>query len=73
MALSSKQENDYDSQLEQIAAEVDSYIIKTGGALGCFREQIRPLAQRWKTYYEAVDKREKELLNHWEIILYISE
>jgi len=66
MAFSSKQENDYDSQLEQIAAEVDSYIIKTDGALESFREQIRPLVQRWKTYREAVDKRKKELLDYWE-------
>ena len=66
MAFSSKQENDYDSQLEQIAGEVDSYILKTDGALKRFREQIKPLAQRWKTYHEAVDKRKKELLNYWE-------
>jgi len=66
MAFSSKQENDYDSQLEQIAAEVDSYIVKTDGVLEYFREQIRPLAQRWKTYREAVDKRKKELSDHWE-------
>jgi len=68
MAFSSKQENDYDRQLEQIAGEVDSYIVKTDGALEYFREQIRPLAQRWKTYYEAVDKRKKELLDHWELV-----
>jgi len=66
MAFSSKQENDYESQLEQIAGEVDSYIVKTDGSLEYFREQIRPLTQRWKTYYEAVDKRKKELLDHWE-------
>jgi hypothetical protein len=66
MAFSSKHENNYDSQLEQTAGEVDSYIVKTDGALKRFREQIKPLAQRWKAYYEAVDKREKELLEHWE-------
>ncbi len=66
MAFSSKKENDYYSQLEQIAGEVDSYIVKTDGSLEYFREQIRPLTQRWKTYYEAVDKRKKELLDHWE-------
>ena len=66
MAFSSKQENDYESQLEQIAAEVDSYIVKTDGALEYFREQIRPLAQRWKSYHETVDKRKKELLDYWE-------
>jgi len=66
MAFSSKQENDYESQLEQIAGEVDSYIVKTDGSLEYFREQIRPLTQRWKSYYETVDKRKKELLDHWE-------
>jgi len=66
MAFSSKQENDYESQLEQIAGEVDSYIVKTDGALKRFMEQIKPLAQRWKVYYEAVDKRKKELLDYWE-------
>jgi len=66
MAFSSKQENDYESQLEQIAGEVDGYIVKTDGSLEYFREQIRPLAQKWKTYHEAVDKRKKELLDHWE-------
>lgn len=66
MAFSSKQENDYESQLEQIAGEVDSYIVKTDGSLEYFREQIKPLAQRWKTYQEAVDKEKKELLDHWE-------
>jgi len=66
MAFSSKQENEYESQLKQIAGEVDSYIVKTDGALKRFREQIKPLAQRCKTYREAVDKRKKELLDHWE-------
>jgi len=66
MVFSSKQENDYESQLEQIAGEVDSYLVKTDGALEYFREQIRPLTQRWKTYHEAADKRKKELLGHWE-------
>lgn len=66
MAFSSKQENDYKNQLEQIAAEVDSYIVKTDGVLEYFREQIRPLAQRWKTYHEVVDRRKKELSDHWE-------
>ncbi len=65
MRFSSKQESDYDSQLEQIAGEVDSYIVKTDGALESFREQIKPLAQRWKIYYEAVNKRKKELLDYW--------
>ena len=55
--------DEYESQLEQIAGEVDSYIVKTDGSLEYFRAQIRPLAQRWKTYYEAVDKRKKELLH----------
>ena len=61
MAFSSKQENDYESQLEQIAGEVDSYIVKTDGSLEYFREQIRPLAQQWKAYREAVDKLRKTL------------
>ena len=66
MTYSSKKENDYESQLEEIATEVDSYIAKTDGALENFREQIKPLVQRWKIYYEAVDKRKQELSDHWQ-------
>lgn len=59
---------DYQKQLRQIACKVDSHIVNNPGELQNFRNRIKPLAKRWKDYFQAGLERKQALLEHWELI-----